>query len=149
MWKGTADTLKAKPTSSRPTAFSRHVAADAIEARAAGQRVRQRDPIEKESTREGAEQEVLEGPFGARRIVAPHAGEHVDRQRENLQGQEDEQQVGCDRHDHHAGNRKQRDRVVLTGGQVLSLDRGTRERNREHADDDERGRDEQAEIVGL
>ena len=88
-------------------------AADAIEPRAAGDAVGERDAVEEERARERAEQEVLERRFGRRRRVAPDAGQHVDRERQDLEREEDDQQVGRRRHQHHAGDREQHQRVVL------------------------------------
>ena len=69
MWNGTADTLKPKPTASRPTASSASVRArrpdgdrraDLIEPGRPGDREGEGDAVEEERAREGAEQEVLE-----------------------------------------------------------------------------------------
>ena len=52
------------------------------------------------------------------------------------------------RHQHHAGDRKQHQRVVLALRQMLALDRRPGERQRQQADDDQHPGDEQAEVVG-
>ena len=73
--------------------------------------VGERDAVEEERAREGAEQEVLERRLGARGDVAADAGQHVDRERQDLEREEDDQQIGRRRHQHHAGDREQHQRV--------------------------------------
>ena len=157
MWNGTAETLKQKPTASSPTASSASVAcsdrrrdrrADDVEPRRAGDREGERDAVEEERAREGAEQEVLERRLGARRARAAQPGQDVDRQRQHLERQEDHQQVGGGRHQHHAADREQRQRVVLAGRQPLALHDVVREHHRQDADDAEDDVDEEGEVVG-
>ena len=75
MWNGTAATLKQKPTSSSADASQQHriveasspvhARADRRDIRRAGRAVHQRDPVQQESRRERAEQEILERRLGA------------------------------------------------------------------------------------
>ena len=76
MWNGTAETLNAKPTASRPTASSASVAARRRPARDSAtpicssrvepdERKGERDTVEEERARKRAEQEVLERGLGA------------------------------------------------------------------------------------
>ena len=69
-------------------------AADAVEPRAAGDAVGERDAVEEERARERAEQEVLERRLGAGGRIAADAGQHVDGERQHLERQKDHQQIG-------------------------------------------------------
>src|ERR687895_450525 len=72
MWKGTADTLNAKPTASSATASS------------AGDGVRKRHAVEEKRARKRPEEEVLERPLCARGAGAADPGQHVHGQREDF-----------------------------------------------------------------
>ena len=107
----------------------RHV----VEVRAAGEAVRERDAVQEERAREPAEDEVLEGAFRARALVAAQARQHVERQREDLERQEDHEEVGRHGDEHHAGQGEQQERVVLAGGQAVAVDGLRREHEGEQA----------------
>ena len=65
-----------------------------------------------------------------------------------IEREEDHQQIRRGRHQHHAGERKQHQRVVLALRQPFARDRGRRNRERQHADHDQNPGDEQAEVIG-
>ena len=87
MWNGTADTLNAKPTSSRPSAIgqqrvagalARHHHDDPVEPRRSGDAIGERDAVEKERARERAQQEILQRRLGAGPRIAANARQHID-----------------------------------------------------------------------
>ena len=158
MWNGTAEILKAKPTIEQPDgqqchrrglcgALLRHHLTELVEPGRAGYREGERHAVEEERARERTEQEVLERRLRARRAHPPDAGEHVNRQRQHFERQEDDEQIGRCRHQHHAADRKERQRVVLARRQLLALDDVIREEHRQHADDAQDEVDEEREIV--
>ena len=123
-------------------------APDAIEPGAAGQAVGKGDPVKKKRTRKRPEQKILEGRLGRGGRVAADAREHVDGERQHLQREKDDQEIGRCRHQHHAGDRKQQQRVVLALRQPVARDRRPGERERQESDDDQDPGDEQTEVVG-
>jgi hypothetical protein len=121
--------------------------ADAIEPGGAGDAVDEGDAVEKERRRERTEHEILEGAFAADRRVTADAGQHIDGQRQHFESEENHQQIGGGRHQHHAGQGEQHQCVILTARQILPLDHRTRDRQREQADENQHAGDEQAEVV--
>ncbi len=93
---------------------------DAGEVRGAGGAVDERDAVEEDGRREGAEQEVLEPGLLRGEALAVERGEHVQRDREDLERQEDGDEVVGRRHQHHAGGRAQHQREVLGALEVLA-----------------------------
>ena len=126
----------------------RNQAADAVEPRAPRQPVRERDAVQEERARKRAEQKILEGGLGGDRRIAANARQDVHGNREHFEGEENHEQVGRGRHEHHAGEGKQQQRVVLAARQPLALDGRRRKRQRQQADDDQHAGDEQPEVVG-
>ena len=112
MWNGTAATLKPKPTSNRPRPASRTpLEVDDIGAQVCGdlgevgrprRPVDERDAVDEDGRGERTEHEVLHG--GLARLAAPqvHPGEDVQRDRHDLEGEEDEDQVVGRGHEHRA-----------------------------------------------
>ena len=78
----------------RRGALRRQRDADLLEPGRAGDRVEERDAVEEERARERAEQEILERRLGAGDAGAAEPGQHVDRERQDLERDEDDQQVG-------------------------------------------------------
>ena len=105
--------------------LSRDQAADFIEARAAGQAIGQRNPVQEKCARERAEQEVLQRRFSRRRRIAADSRQHVHRQRQHFERKKDHEQVRGRRHQHHACQREEHQGVVLAAGQPFTLDRRT------------------------
>src|SRR5207249_1938508 len=73
---------------------------------------------------EGAEEEVLDRGFlGEEALAAGQGAQDVEREGEDLQGDEEGQQVVGRREDQHAADREEDDREDLGGGEP-GLDRG-------------------------
>ncbi len=80
-------------------------AGDTGQAQGAGVAVEQRDAVEEECRREGAEQKVFQGGFlGQQPPAAGQPTHQVQRQREHFQRNEHRQQVVGGGEDHHAGD---------------------------------------------
>ena len=94
---------------------------DAGEVGRAGRAVDERDAVEEHRRRERAEQEVLEAGLLRREAPAVERGEHVQRDRQDLERQEDRDEVVGRRHQHHAGGRAEHQREVLGPLEVLAL----------------------------
>jgi hypothetical protein len=143
MWNGTAETLNAKPTSRSTIARDGHQIRahrrgrnpypDFVQARRAGDGVRERDPVEEERARERPQDEVLEGRLGAVRVAALQTGHDIDAQRHDLERDEDDEQVARGAHQHHAGHREQQQRVILARRQVIALGRTPRKQDRQQS----------------
>ena len=108
---------------------------DAGEVGRAGPAVDERDAVEEHRRRERAEQEVLEPGLLRRGAAAVERGEHVQRDREDLERQEDRDEVVGRRHQHHAGGRAQHQREVLGPFEVLAFQVARREQQREQRRD--------------
>ena len=115
MWNGTEEILNPKPTSRRPkpitrsgsrAAPARHRGGDPVEVGGAGGAVHEGDPVQEEPGGEGPEQEVLERRLARLEAVAEEPGEHVQRDRHDLQPEEDHDQVAGGGHQHHARPRR-------------------------------------------
>ena len=130
MWNGAAATLNPSPTSSSAKPTKQHAVVqqhdlgeelrDPREVRRAGRAVDERDAVEEHRRRERAEQEVLEAGLLRREAPAVERGQHVQRDREDLERQEDRDEVVRRRHQHHAGGRAQHQREVLGTLEVLA-----------------------------
>src|SRR2546422_11114345 len=112
MWNGPAAPLKPTPISSsaRPIASivpppgpRPDLGRDGAEARRPGRAVYECDAVQQEAGGEGAEQEVLERRLGPCRALAVDSREHVDRHRQQLEPEEDNDQVVAASRQHHAG----------------------------------------------
>ena len=121
MWNGAAEILKPNPITSRPIAEQRERLRAGLTRRARrrssgifvlpGRPVGHRDPVQEERRGERPQQEVLH-----RGLVAPPAaepGQHVQRQRQDLQRDEHDDQVVRGRDQHHPGRREQHERIEL------------------------------------
>ena len=123
VWNGAALILNARPTkrSAMPAMSSGSTrVARALQRRAdlgqlgvPGLPVDQRHAEEQEARREAAEQQVLQRCLLGARLVAVEPAEDVERDREQLDGQEDDHQAARPGEEHHAGGRRQDQRVVL------------------------------------
>ncbi len=121
MWNGTADTLNANPTTSRPRAASgereavrppRERARDGGEPRRARGAVGHRHAEQEERRGERPEQEVLHRALD-RAEPRAEAGQDVERQRQDLERQEDDDEVGGDGDQGHPRRREQDERIEL------------------------------------
>ncbi len=68
--------------------------------------VEERDAVQQETGREGPEQEILERPLDGVDAVAREPGQDVQRDREDLQAEEDGQEVLAGRHHRHPRDRE-------------------------------------------
>ena len=135
VWNGTAATLKPRPTSSSTIpatsvpvsnrVFSRQEVGDAGERGGAGGAVDERDAVQEDRRRERAEHEVLDAGFLRAQPATVERGEHVQRDRQDLEREEHDDQVVRGGHDDHAERRR---RARGRGTRVLRAARasGTR-----------------------
>ncbi len=114
----------------------------------AGERKGERNPVEEEGARKSAEQEVFERGLGPACAAPPNTGEDVNSQRQNLERDEDDEQIGRGRHHHHAADGEEGQRIVLAGRNPLPLDDIPRHQHRQNADGAEHEVDEEGEVVG-
>ena len=98
-----------------------HRGPDSVQLRRAGGSVDQRQAVEQRGRAHRPDHQVLEA--GLQRGPAPQLGraQHVERDREQLEAHEEHDQVLGAGQDHHAGDRRQQERVVLA---VRGLARG-------------------------
>ena len=85
---------------------------DAGKADGAGEAIDQRGAVQQHARRQRAQHEILQAGFGRLRIIAVARGDHVERERHQLEPEiEHDQVAGRDQH-HHAERRKQhQDRI--------------------------------------
>jgi hypothetical protein len=149
--------LNAKPTSARPhpdrEGPPRHAAArerlvDVVQVERARGAVDERDPVEDESRREGAEQEVLERGLDRPGPVTQEARKDVEGDREQLETHEDHEEVLAPRHGHHPGDREHQQPVVLPVAGLLALQVAGRGEDGERARSEEEQVEEDREVVG-
>ena len=76
------------------------------EVRRAGRAVHQRHAVQQEASRECAEQEILQRGLGGACPAAIKPGEHVDRERHELDAEKDQHQVARADEQQHAGRRE-------------------------------------------
>ncbi len=123
MWNGTAEILKARPTSRNTRPMIRPMSCagaaglggggDRREARRAGEAVDQRGAVEQHARGQRAQHEILEAGLARAHVVAADGGHHVERQALQLEAEvERDQIVGRDHHAH-AGGRQQHQHRVL------------------------------------
>ncbi len=125
----------------------RELRGDRVEQRRAEGAVGHGDAEEEEARGEGAEQEVLQRGFRRAQVGPPDAGEHVDRDRHELEAQEEDDEVVGLRHHDHAEQGEQEHDVVLA---ALDADRFQvvhRHQQREDADDADHDGEEHREPV--
>ncbi len=140
MWNGTALTLKKKPTSSSADAGQEQARppglGDArgqlVEQHRARRAVQQRDAVEEEAGREGAQQEVLQRALVRRRLLADEPGQDVEADRHRLQPDEQRDQAAGRGQRHHARRGEQDERVHLAV--VPTQAREVRDRERDAGD---------------
>jgi hypothetical protein len=87
-----------------------------VELRGPGRAVDERDAVQQEARREGAEQEVLERGLGALRAAAVEARQHVHGERHDLDAEEDHHEVARGGEQHHARGREAAQHVGLGDG---------------------------------
>ena len=123
MWNGTAEILKARPTSrnTRPTIRPMSCAGaarlggggDGREAGRAGEAVDQRGAVEQHARRQRAQHEILEARLARAHVVAADGGHHVERQALQLEAEvEGDEVAGGDHHAHAGGGQQHQHRVL-------------------------------------
>ena len=132
VWKGAALILKARPTNSSATpgheqrvdggAGALQRRRDLGELGVAGLAVDQRHAEEQEARGEAAEQQVLQRRLLRARLVAAEAAEDVQRDREQLDRQEDDHQAARAGEEHHPGGGGEDQRVVLAVVQAAAVE---------------------------
>ena len=75
--------------------------------------VDQRDPVEQERGGEGAEDEILHRRLGRGKLALEESGEHVQRERHQLERQEQDNEIAGGGEQHHAAGREEDEGVVL------------------------------------
>ena len=111
-------------------------AAMAGETRAAAGAVDQRHAVEQHAGRQRAENEILEPGLGRTRVVAVECGDHVERQRLQLEPHvQGDQVVGRDHHQHADGG-QQHEHRILEAGHALHLHEVLREHERDGRSED-------------
>ena len=114
--------------------------ADLHEHGGAGEPVDQRHAVEHDRRGEDTHQVVLETGLVAAQVALAPGGEHVGRDRQQLEGDEDRDQVAGRGHDHHAEHRRQQEDVVLALPVVALGDVVRRQQHDQVAGDDEHRR---------
>ena len=123
MWNGTAATLKPRPTRIRAKPARRRPGreqgvggqegGDPGQRGGAGGAVDHGDAVEHHGRREGAEHEVLEAGLARLQPAPVEGGQDVQGDREDLEGQEHDDEVVGRGHQQHARRRQQQEGVVL------------------------------------
>ena len=142
MWNGTAETLKARPatTNTRPmmVPISRRLAGeqrlrDLHEGRAAAEAVDQRGAEQQHAGGDRAQDEVLHAGLGRAHGIALEGGDHVERQRLQLEPDIERHQVVGRDHQHHAERGQRHEQRILEAPGLDPLEIGAR-----HQDGDRR-----------
>ena len=120
---------------------------DLDEVSGAGCAVDERDTVQQEGGRKGAEQEILDCSFGGALGPAIDTDQHVDRDRHELDPEEHDDQVACCGEDHHSGSRQQQQHVRLARSNPLAHIVVERHCNRAQRRDEENLVGRPAEIV--
>ena len=81
--------------------------------RCPGQAVNQGQPVEENTRRDRAQDDVFEGGLVGLRVAAQVTGQHVEGQGLQFQPHVDDQQVAAGSHDHHARQGEQDERVIF------------------------------------
>ncbi len=116
---------------------------DADQVGGAGGAVDQGDAVQEERRGEAAEHEVLQGGLARAHPAAVHAGEHVDRDGEDLEAEEQDDEVLGRGHDDAAGGRQQEEDERLGALEVLPAqvavgeEAGDDHAHRDHRDQEE------------
>ncbi len=107
----------------------------------------QRDPIDDESRRERAEQEIFNACFLGRHHFAVESGKNVERDGEHFEGKEDDNEVGGLHHEHHANHAEEQQGVVFAALQSHAFDVAKGQRHAEQTADELQGVEEGRETV--
>ena len=107
----------------------------------------ERGPVDDESRGERTEQKVFQACFFRFSIRTIKGRQHIQRNGEQFEGQEDHDQVASLGHQHHAGNAEEHQGVVLAALQVHALDIAERESDPHQAAKQQQRIDEDRETV--
>ncbi len=120
---------------------------DARQAGGPGRAEDQRDAVDDKSRREGAEQEVFDARFLGCHHFAVEGREHVERDGEQFEGEEDDDEVRGLHHQHHAGHAEKQEDVVFAALDAHAFDVAKGKRDAEQAADEQQGVEEGGETV--
>jgi hypothetical protein len=120
---------------------------DTVQVRRSGGTVDERDAVEQERGREGAEEEILHRRFARDELAFEEPGQNVQRERHELERQEHDDQVARGGHQHHAGGREQHERPVLARLRAGAAEIVHREQDDERARVADHHVEEQREVV--
>ncbi len=104
---------------------------DAREADLAGEAVDQRGAVEQHARRQRAEDEIFQAGFGRAQRVAVDRGEHVERQRLQLEAEIEREHVARRDHQHHAERGKHDEDGILELVELLGLGEADRHDERD------------------
>ena len=113
----------------------------------AGRAVEQREPVEQHRRAERADDQVLEARL--ERVLAPQLGraQHVERDREQLEADEQRDEVRRAREHDHPEHGEQQQRVVLAVARLGRRQRARRQQHRRHAGEHEDHQQREREVV--
>ncbi len=120
---------------------------DAAQIERAGGAVHERDPVEEEPRREGAQKEVLERALDRSKPRPAKARQYIHSDRHELQPHEDRDQVAGQDHDQHARGRHENQVVILGQVDVVAPAVSDREQEREERSGQDDAGEEDAEAV--
>src|ERR1700680_2804996 len=86
----------------------------------AGEAVDQRRSVEQHARRQRAKHEILQARLGRAQVVAVDGGDHIERQRHELEAKVERDQVAGRDHGHHAGGGGQNQHRELEAADVLA-----------------------------
>ncbi len=128
-------------------AVTRDTRGDGVEPRARRPAVDESDAEEQEPGRKRAEEKVLERRLVGADLLAPHAGQHVHRDRHHLESEKDHDEVGRRGHHHHPRRREQHQRVILAPAHGGGGEKVDRHQNGENTRDAEQQIEEHRVLV--
>jgi hypothetical protein len=120
---------------------------DTVDRGGAGRAEYQSDPVDHEAGRERAQQEVLDARLLRFRLGAVERRQHVQRDGEQLEGDEHDDQVGRLDHQHHAEDAEQQQGVILAALQAHALDVAVGQRDAQQPADEQQGVQEDGKAV--
>ena len=125
------------------------VGGDAAQCGRAGGAVHEGDAVEQERRGERPQHEVLEGRLLGLDAAQVQGRQHVDRDRQHLEAEEQHDQVVGRRHDDAAGGRQQQQHVRLDARQVLPLQvRAGQQGRGDHGDGEQAGHEQHRSVDG-
>ena len=159
-WKGATDALKASPVAASADArqeqrvggvhlVARDCGGDPVEAHRPGGAVDQREAVQQRRRPDRAHHEVLEPGLERGAPVQVRGAQHVERDRQQLEADEQRHQaVRLGEHDH-PGDRAEQERVVLAVAGLERRGRAQRQRDRHEPGDVEEHRHAERQRVDL